>query len=580
MDSTQRDRQKRRSSARERQRARRSKKMAAPLNRSKSANHGQADWSSSLRELAGRVLTQARYILGDVLWYLRHNPQILRWVGMFLIIVLVGYLITFSFSGKIFPNISAMGIGLGGKSVDEASATLQNAWNSEVEIGVYVDGELMRSVAPPILGLTLNADETASAARSAGLAGIPMGFTVEPVVDLDYLAAQSYLLDITDEINAPPVNAGYAWENGQVVGVEGQEGRLFDLTATLDALIENPESITSSRRLNLQTSILRPDVNDPTPFLGQVQQRVNNQLELIGYDPFTNNEVRWPISPEIYTRWLEASPVSLTLREDAFLPYVDQLNASLNNDGGNLRYIAADEAMAFLRDAIAQSQEEIYLRVRYRSTDYEVQTGDTAMAIARREGIPFFLLEEANSGRDLNVLSPGDSLQIPSRDVTMANPPIASKRIIVDLNAQHLVAFENGQQVFSWPISSGVPNAVTSPGVYQILNHDPLAEGSSSTLCDSAGLVCGTWEMNWFMGIYEVSPGLVNGFHGAVLLPNGNLLGGGTVGNPATFGCVMSVDENAQLLYDWAEVGTVVEIVSNEHLPMSDLGWSVWNAEL
>lgn len=80
------------------------------------------------------------------------------------------------------------------------------------------------------------------------------------------------------------------------------------------------------------------------------------------------------------------------------------------------------------------------------------------------------------------------------------------------------------------------------------------------------------------MGIYEVSPGLVNGFHGAVLLPNGNLLGGGTVGNPATFGCVMSQDENARLLYEWADVGTVVEIISNEHLPMSDLGWSVWEA--
>src|SRR5690606_41204215 len=79
-----------------------------------------------------------------------------------------------------------------------------------------------------------------------------------------------------------------------------------------------------------------------------------------------------------------------------------------------------------------------------------------------------------------------------------------------------------GVQTCALPISisSGVQNAVTSPGIYQILNHDPVATGSSNTLCNSAGLECGTWEMNWFMGIYQVSPGLINGFHGAVLLPS------------------------------------------------------------
>ena len=133
-----------------------------------------------------------------------------------------------------------------------------------------------------------------------------------------------------------------------------------------------------------------------------------------------------------------------------------------------------------------------------------------------------------------------------------------------------MVAYENGVEVFNWRISSGVTSAPTSPGIYQILNHEPIAYGSSYTLCGDTG--CGQWEMNWFMGIYEVVPGLVNGFHGAVLLPDGTFLGGNNVGSQFTLGCVMSRDDEAKLLYDWADKGTIVEIISNEFSPESELG--------
>jgi lipoprotein-anchoring transpeptidase ErfK/SrfK len=153
---------------------------------------------------------------------------------------------------------------------------------------------------------------------------------------------------------------------------------------------------------------------------------------------------------------------------------------------------------------------------------------------------------------------------------------VPNKRIIVDIETQSLVAYENGQEVFSWRISTGIGSAPTSPGIYQILNHDPEAYGSSFTLCGAQG--CGQWTMYWFMGLYEVQPGLMNGFHGAVLLPNGSYLGGGNVGSPYTFGCVMSLDSNAKLLYDWADEGTPVEIISREFAPRSELGRRAFSA--
>ncbi len=124
--------------------------------------------------------------------------------------------------------------------------------------------------------------------------------------------------------------------------------------------------------------------------------------------------------------------------------------------------------------------------------------------------------------------------------------------------------------MFHWEISSGVQDAPTSPGIYQILSHERVALGSSYSLCSESG--CGQWEMNWFMGIYEVRPGLMNGFHGAVELPDGRYLGGGNVGRPYTFGCIMSREEQGRTLYEWAENGTIVEIISDEFEPESDLG--------
>ena len=287
-----------------------------------------------------------------------------------------------------------------------------------------------------------------------------------------------------------------------------------------------------------------------------------------GYDPFKDEHVSWTTDRDTITSWLEVGASGLTLREETFGPFIqaqNQVIAVADND----RFLEVNETMNKMRDAIQLNKHELDLRIRYRATPYEVARGDTAFDIALQTGIPMFLLEEANPGRDLAVLYPGDTINLPSRDVTLPLDPIPNKRIIVDLDTQSLRAYEDGQEVFHWLISSGIDTAPTAPGVYQILSHNEVAYGSSYTLCSAQG--CGQWEMQYFMGIYEVVPGLVNGFHGAVILPNGAYLGGGNVGRPYTFGCVMSSAEQARLLYEWADQGTVVEIISDQFAPESDL---------
>lgn len=524
----------------------------------------QIDWERAWANL----LLVAR----DVGWYIRRQPLV--WYGI--IALVVGFVLLNTLgnlvSGRIMPGVSVLDVGLGGKSTDEAATLLNEMWRTDFTIDLIVEGEVYDTISLDTLGVNLDSEATAQAAKNAGLSAIPFGRGIDPVISVDYLTAQNFLLDLTETINRRPQNGRYRYTDGDVFGLPGIPGRQLDTTSTLQYLTDNTIELIDRGRFELLLIEIPPEMSDPSPYIDRVREMAVQSFEVRGYDPFTNQVFTWPIETATYVDWVAAGPSSLTLREETFDQYIELMNQSLNADGSNMRYVAPVETRDQVREAISLSTAHVDVRVRYRPTTYEVQAGDTAFAISRKTGIPLLLLMDANSGRNLDILSIGDKLNLPSPDEVMPNTPVVNKRIIVDLNSQYLMAFENGQVVFEWPVSSGVAGAPTSPGTYQILSREPIAWGSSNTLCDSAGLVCGQWEMYWFMGIYEVVPGLENGFHGDVLLPNGNFLGDGLIGNPATFGCVMSPNLQAEQLYNWAELGVVVEIISDEYPPQSDLG--------
>lgn len=511
---------------------------------------------------------RAALYLRDAGWYVRSTPLIPLGAALVLAVLFLAFAASHVVNGRIFPNVWALGINLGDLTAAEAETALRAAWDNQVRIRL-ADEDRAWAAAPADLGMAFDPRPVVEAAFGVGMAGIPLGWTLEPQITLDYITAQNYLLDLAQQVQIEPFNAGYTMREGQVVSVEGRPGRMMDVGLTMETLTQDPLAVVRRRLLPLHMIPLPPAVADASAYLEEARAFAAQPFQLRGYDPYLDQTIAWGTTPEVVVSWLEAGPDSLTLREQAFLPFLEAQNNSLAASGTAVRYLDATETSEKLRTAISLKSSGVDLRIRYRPTQYTVVRGDTATAIARKTGIPFYMIEQSNPGRDLNVLAIGDQLNLPSRDVALPLSPIPNKRIVVDLRSQSLVAYENGQQVFSWLISSGMAEAPTSPGIYQILTHDEVAAGSSYTLCNTQG--CGQWQMNWFMGIYEVVPGLMNGFHGAVLLPNGNYLGGGNVGSPFTFGCVMSQDDNARLLYEWADAGTIVEIISNDYPPQSDL---------
>jgi lipoprotein-anchoring transpeptidase ErfK/SrfK len=122
-----------------------------------------------------------------------------------------------------------------------------------------------------------------------------------------------------------------------------------------------------------------------------------------------------------------------------------------------------------------------------------------------------------------------------------------SKYILVDLSEQHMYVYEGDVAIYSFVASTGI-NGGTRIGNFAVQSKIPNAYGSTWNI----------WMPDW-LGIYW-SGGLENGIHALPILPNGATLWAGFLGRPISYGCVVLGTYDAQVLYDWAEMGTPVEI--------------------
>ncbi|HLF73533.1 MAG TPA: L,D-transpeptidase [Anaerolineales bacterium] len=122
-----------------------------------------------------------------------------------------------------------------------------------------------------------------------------------------------------------------------------------------------------------------------------------------------------------------------------------------------------------------------------------------------------------------------------------------SKYILVDISDQHMYVYEGDVLIYSFVASTGMGNS-TRIGTFQVQSKIPNAYGSTWNI----------WMPSW-LGIYW-SHGLENGIHALPILPSGATLWAGFLGRPVSYGCVVLSSYEAQVLYDWAEIGTPVEI--------------------
>ena len=353
-------------------------------------------------------------------------------------------------------------------------------------------------------------------------------------------------------VDAPAANATIRLVDGELTPVDAVEGRSLDVAATLNRLLNSASRELADGALDLVMIPVQPTVTDASALMEQVRNLLASPLMINAFDPVTNQTITWSVPVEQWSQWLttQNNPGSLTgvtlmLDRAALVGYVGRQNNGLTD----ARFVDIDKSIAAIQSAVAAGRSRATFRVYHQPTSYTVQPGDTLGTLSWKFGFPMFRLMNANRGIDMEALSVGQAITIPSKDDLLPLPIVQNKRIVVSISKQHMWVYENDQEKWSWVASTGIPDSPTLPGVYQVQSHEQNA-------------YAGNWNlwMPHFMGIYDAVPGFTNGIHGFPTRDGYGILWENSLGHPVTFGCILISSQNAAALYNWAENGVVIEI--------------------
>ncbi|HEY67838.1 MAG TPA: LysM peptidoglycan-binding domain-containing protein [Thermoflexia bacterium] len=174
---------------------------------------------------------------------------------------------------------------------------------------------------------------------------------------------------------------------------------------------------------------------------------------------------------------------------------------------------------------------------------YTVQRGDTLSSIALRYGVSMWALAQANGIRNPSFICVGQVLHIPSSASPAPSPPPSAptggRWIDVDLSAQRLIAYEGNTPVRSTLVSTGLPGTPTPTGQYRI-----YVKYISDDMSGPGYYLPDVPYTMYFHRGYSL--------HGTYWHSN--------FGHPMSHGCVNLPTSEAQWLYNWASVGTPVNI--------------------
>ncbi len=467
------------------------------------------------------------------------------------------------YGSSIVGGVRVGGVAVGRMREEEAAQKIAAAWTN-ITLAAPASAD---AILPPIslsaaeLGLSI--DPQASAARAyaevrsqgsiSGLFASRVDVPLSASINAD--TARAALTAAANQLTIAPVNAGVALVNGKVQPTAPRNGLSVDIEATLAQWTSQPQASFDNGTLYVVVQPIAPQVADSSPLLAQAEALLTRSLDLRVYDPVTDDTAYWSLPPEQWGNWLTAnsdpnSPIGLSLQlSDADLRNYLTTQAATALDPS--RTIDVDQAAAAIQAALAAgTPDKGAVILKHQPRTHVVEAGETMMTIGYDFGVPYLYIEAVNPGVD--QLSVGQTINIPPADQFLLLPVVPNKRIVVSISNQTVQVFENGSLKWDWKASTGIASSPTWPGVYQVLEHDENAWAS-------------LWQLSMpkFIGFYRPIPNslFINGLHGYPTRNGGQLLWANSIGMRVTYGCVLLDTVNIGLLYDWAEDGTVVEVL-------------------
>jgi LysM repeat protein len=176
---------------------------------------------------------------------------------------------------------------------------------------------------------------------------------------------------------------------------------------------------------------------------------------------------------------------------------------------------------------------------------YVVRRGDTLTAVALRYGVSTWSLAQLNGIGNPSLIYVGQVLRIPSGGSSSTPPssppsaPTSGRWIEVDLSAQRLTAYQGSTAVRSTLVSTGLPRTPTPTGQFRV-----YVKYASTTMSGPGYYLTNVPYTMYFYRGY--------GLHGTYWHSN--------FGHPMSHGCINLPTSEAQWLFNWASVGTLVNI--------------------
>jgi lipoprotein-anchoring transpeptidase ErfK/SrfK len=457
----------------------------------------------------------------------------------------------------VYPGVTVMDVELGAMDREEARATLAHLRDyPRTEELLLRHGEVLWSVPWEEAGLSLNVEATVGAAFAAGreaptlyeeLAAWFAPHDVPPVFEVDLNQTRAVLEELSQEVSQPPVEPGVALENGEVVIVPGEAGRVLDVTTMLGHIQALPAS-GEGAVVDLVFREVQPAEPDVTEVRAQAEALLARQIHVFTYDVLTDETFTWTLGRDDIAPWL------VLTREEGGAPLVDvdpdAVEVTLAQLAGGMgagRGFRLEDATRQVLDAFAAGGGAVALYMTHPQRTYVVQPGDTLTSLSATFGMPPGLVAEANPDIDYDNLYVGQEVIIPSQDLLTPYLPVPGKRIVINLDEQRMRVYEEGVLIHDWLVSTGLEDSPTHRGVFQIVSKEEEAYASQWDLL-----------MPYFMAIYPAGGTVYNGIHELPFLENGSRLWEGHLGRPASFGCVILGIPEAETLFDWAELGTLV----------------------
>ncbi|MEM7130849.1 MAG: LysM peptidoglycan-binding domain-containing protein [Chloroflexota bacterium] len=185
---------------------------------------------------------------------------------------------------------------------------------------------------------------------------------------------------------------------------------------------------------------------------------------------------------------------------------------------------------------------------------YTVKAGDTLGQISSFFNTTPMALIEYNGLPNTEIVYLGLELRIPfgppSNPQRTPPTPSSGSRFVVSISRQECWLFRGDYIAHAWRCSTGYGQWTTRIGTFHVKTKIDMAQSGAHQM-----------DMPYWLGIYDVGS-YENGIHGLpIRWQTGEKIWSELIGKPATFGCAMLNDADAEVLYNASYLGMPVHIV-------------------